>query len=66
MYLRNFLDDMYEMLRKNSIQEEVEDQINEDEVEFGTANYESVEYKNDIIIQEIESGVYLGPALRLY
>ena len=57
---------MYEMLRKNSIQEEVEDQNNEDEVEFGTANYESVEYKNDIIIQEIESGVYLGPALRLF
>ena len=56
---------MYEMLRKNSIQDEIEEENNEDEIEFGTANYESVEYKNDIIIQEIESGVYLGPALRL-
>ena len=33
-------------------------------VEFGKGEVESVEYKYDIIVQEVESGVYLGPTLR--
>jgi len=33
-------------------------------VEFGKADIESSEYRYDIIIQEIESGFFLGPVLR--
>nr|XP_026691499.1 uncharacterized protein LOC100180433 isoform X5 [Ciona intestinalis] len=34
------------------------------EVEYGKADIDSVEYGHDIIIQEIESGFFLGPVLR--
>ena len=33
-------------------------------VEFGKADIDSAEYRYDIVIQEIESGFFLGPVLR--
>ena len=33
-------------------------------VEFGKADIDSAEYKFDIIIQEVQSGFFLGPVLR--
>jgi len=44
-----------------SVREEVTSKIS---VEYGKAGVDTIEYAHDIIIQEIETGFFLGPVLR--